>query len=112
MMKVSVKIPVRQILDRLGLGRSYEAQVYLAKAVRDRCDKYVPYDTGALRSSATVSKDGGKITYTMPYASRQFYEKYHHRDPNRGDHWHRRMLRREKQSLLRQMERYWKGAHQ
>ena len=46
----------------------------------------------------------------MPYAARQFFENYRHRDPRRGDRWHLRMLRRERQSLLRQMEHYWKGA--
>ena len=108
MMKVTVKLPVEQIRKRLGLGRSDAARVYLAQEVRRRCDKYVPYDTGALKGSAAISANGCRITYSMPYAARQFYENYRHRDPRRGDHWHQRMLRRERQSLLGQMERYFK----
>ena len=62
MMKAAVRFPVEKILRRYGLGRSKEARAYLAREVRRRCDKYVPYDTGALKGSAVISRDGGKIT--------------------------------------------------
>ena len=112
MMQVNVQLPVQRVLKNHGLGTSNAVRLALAKAVRRRCDKYVPYDTGALRASAEIARDGRSITYTMPYASRQFYENYHHDDPNRGDHWPRRMLRRERQALLRELEKRVKGGFQ
>jgi hypothetical protein len=105
---VKVRIPVGKILAAHGMGSSGKAQKALALAVRQRCDKYVPYDTGRLKNSARVSADGLRITYPQDYAAKQFYGNYRHRDPNRGARWHSRMLNQEKDALVKQMARYWK----
>jgi hypothetical protein len=109
-MTVKVQIPAEKILVSHGLGNSGKARKYLALAVRQRCDKYVPMDTGRLKNTARVSYDGTRITYPQDYAAKQFYGNYRHRDPNRGSRWHSRMLKQEKDALIRQMAAYWKGG--
>ena len=109
-MTVTVNFPVKEILKNFGMGESSHARAYLAGAVRQRCDKYVPFDTGALKNTVKIDRDGRRITYVMPYARNQFYINYRHRDPNRGPRWHQRMLRRERSALLRQMSEYMKGG--
>ena len=105
MMKARVELSVSGILSRRGLGASGRLRKQLGQQVLRRCDKYVPYDTGRLKNTAVLSPEGGRITYAQPYAARQFYENYRHRDPNRGDHWHRRMLSREREALLAALRR-------
>lgn len=50
---------------------------------------YVPYDTGYLSQTVEVTPDG--ITYTAPYASKQYYgEEFHHNTehhPLATAHW-------------------------
>ncbi len=108
-MRVTVNLPVRRALLSRGLGGAGEARQYLCRVVRQRCDKYVPMDTGRLKNSAYEAPDGSRITYPQPYGAAQFYRPYRHRDPNRGDHWHRRMLTREGKALTRQLGRYLEG---
>lgn len=108
-MKVQVNLPVEKILAARGLGQRGGAGKFLGNQVRQRCDNYVPKDTGLLKDTAEVSADGRRIRYVQPYAAEQFYGEYRHADPNRGDHWHRRMLSREKAALLDALRRYMAG---
>lgn len=105
-MKVTVTLPVEQILKSRGLGSSGGARRYLAQRVRVRCDKYVPYDTGLLKNTAQISGDGSAVTYVQPYAEKQFYVAYHHDDPNRGHQWHQRMLAAEGSALVGDLQAY------
>lgn len=110
-MTVKVTLPVEKILAARGLGLGGGAQRYLGEIVRRRCDRYVPFDTGRLKNTAVLSGDGRKITYVQPYAAKQFYVNYHHvRDPVRGSQWHRRMLQREGNDLLRELSSAMKGG--
>ena len=97
---ISVNFSPEKILSRRGLGSSHRARLRLAQSVCTRCDKYVPFDTGYLKSSAQISPDGGKITYSAPYARAQYYGSYHHSDPNRGRFWEKRMLAGERDGLI------------
>lgn len=103
-MKVILELDAEKILESYGLGRSHRARLQLARQVRRRCDKYVPFDTGCLKNTAKVSPDGRSITYPQDYAAAQYRKYYHHSDPNRGPHWERRMLLNEGPQLLSEFE--------
>ena len=109
-MKYAVKVHLEpgKIRDAYGLGPTVSGRKYLAQRVRQRSDKYVPKDTGALKNTAVVSPDGGTITYPRSYAQKQFYVNYHRTDPNRGAQWHRRMLRQESAALTAEVGKYLK----
>lgn len=104
-MKITLKTDIGKIRASYGLGTSNRARQQLARQVRRRCDKYVPYDTGQLKNTATISPDGRELTYPQSYAGAQYYRNYHHSDPVRGAHWETRMLLSEKGQLLREFER-------
>lgn len=97
---ITVNFLPEKILVRRGLGSSHRARIRLAQSVRARCDKYVPFDTGYLKSTAQIAPDGSKITYSAPYARAQYYGTYHHSDPNRGRFWEKRMLAGESGGLI------------
>lgn len=111
-MPVSIRIHMdpQGICRRLGLGPGGSARRFLAERVRARCDKYVPYDTGALKNTAQTAADGSRITYVQPYAVYQFYKSYRHPDPRRGDHWEKRMLSREREALIREVAAHMTGG--
>lgn len=110
-MRIKLKMDVRKIRSSYGLGTSDRARQQLARQVRRRCDKYVPYDTGQLKNTAAISSDGRALTYPQAYAGAQYYINYHHSDPVRGPHWETRMLLNEKAQLLREFEQTLKGGH-
>ncbi len=109
-MKMKVDIDASAILSKMGLGPSNEARVKLATMVKDRSDKYVPFDQGHLKNNAQVSSDGRTLTYLEPYAAPQYTKNYRHSDPNRGPNWDKRMLANEKGQLLSDFENHLKGA--
>ncbi len=75
-MQVKITInPVQQMMQDRGLGLYGKAQTELDKAVLSYSAPYVPYLTGALLASGEASVVGsGVITYTVPYAKKQYYE--------------------------------------
>lgn len=99
--RVIFDLSPEKILARRGLGTSNRARLRLARSVRDRCDKYVPFDTGYLKGSAAISPDGKRLTYSAPYARAQYYGLYRHSDPKRGRLWDRRMLAFEGEGVRR-----------
>ena len=111
-MKVTMKLEPGKIRTSYGLGTSTRARRQLAALVRRHCDKYVPYDTGQLKSTAVIAPDGRTITYPQHYAQAQYRRGYRHSDPNRGPYWERRMLLNEKTQLLREFSQQLKeGRH-
>ena len=103
---VKVALQPKKLMEDYGLGASQKGQRYLAQQVRQRSDKYVPKDTGLLKNTAQVSGRGDAITYVQPYARKQFYVNYHHADPQRGHHWHQRMVRAEGKALRKELQAY------
>lgn len=97
---ISVNFSPQNILARRGLGSSHRARSCLARSVRSRCDKYVPFDTGYLKNTAQIAPDGSKITYAAPYARAQYYGNFRHSDPKRGRFWEKRMLAGEREGLI------------
>lgn len=63
-----------------GLEEGGAVQKYIDNTVIEFCEPYVPYDTGALKSSPySYSTPGeGRVIYGVPYAKKQYYT-------NKGD---------------------------
>ena len=62
--------PVSQIKVSLGINPDGLVQRFLTDTCAKHMDKYVPMDTGALRSN--ISKTANSITYESPYAHAQY----------------------------------------
>lgn len=60
-----------KIVNKFGMQKDGKADLFLANTCFRRMSKYVPKDTGALMTTATVKP--GKVTYEQPYARKQFY---------------------------------------
>lgn len=109
--KIKVDMDPAAIQKSLGLGPGGRVQKALCQSALRRCGKYVPLDTGALRDSGTAAGDGGSISYTMPYAAAQYYLTYHHKDPQRGRYWDRRMAAAEGQAMAEDGKNAMKGGN-
>ncbi|MEG1411475.1 MAG: minor capsid protein [Bacilli bacterium] len=86
----SVRINIddtQMILLKRKLNNNGEAQKFFTSEVKRLSDPYVPFDSGPLKNTARVDKD--KITYTTPYARRQWHE--HKGNGLRGSKWCFRM---------------------
>lgn len=108
-MSSKVDIDSKKIMKSFGTGPSKKTQIYLAKQVERRDEKYVPWETGALSTNVRVAGDGSSITYTQRYAVYQFYGHYKHSDPRRMRKWHRRMMATERKSLIEDVKEYAEG---
>ncbi len=78
------------------------AQNDIDASVINYCAIYAPKKTGALINSATVSGNGGKITYGAPYARMQYYgtKTYRLYNKQKGALWFERMKMRHKNTIL------------
>ncbi len=75
-MQVTITLKsVSQLMQDRGLLPYGKAQTELDRGVLTYSAPYVPYLTGALLASGDASDVGsGVITYTVPYARKQYYE--------------------------------------
>lgn len=79
-----------------GFSRRFtRAQAIFAQEVARQMDRYIPFRTGTLKNSVALGSDfeRGLLTYTTPYARRQYY--LHPlgqgiRDGRRGPWWGQR----------------------
>lgn len=102
-----------RILNERGLGVDPLVRKYIAKNVRDRCERRVPLRTGRLRDSAEVSADGRSITYNVPYAKYQYAgvsgrgkPLNYNGAPMRGGYWDRRMAADEGAEIAADVKAY------
>jgi len=72
---MSIKInmdPTQKILLKRALNKNGAGQVKFTKECAKNFNNYIPYDTGRLKDMMiTIGTD--KITYSAPYAKKQFY---------------------------------------
>lgn len=59
-----------QIIDKFGMQPNGTAELFLANTCFRRMEKYVPWRTGNLATTATIKP--GKVIYEQPYAHIQF----------------------------------------
>ena len=96
---------IRAITKGLGFGRMGKVQKFVDSQLAKGMDKYVPFDTGALKNSVNKSIYGsGQLIYDTPYAA---YQYQHGRDNRlRGAKWDRRFMDMEGHRFIDMVQRY------
>lgn len=101
--------PVSQIKVNLGIDPTGPVQRFLTDTCAKHMDKYVPMDTGALRTN--ISKTDNSITYQSPYAHAQYvgYTKgpvRNYTTPGTGAYWDKKMISAEIQNVVQEVQDY------
>ena len=91
-----------KIVDKYGMQENGDTQLFLANTCFRRMQKYVPLDTGALSTTATIKPH--KVIYEMPYAHKQYTT--NKGKGIRGKQWDKKMVSAEKQLIIKEVEEY------
>ncbi len=91
-----------KIIDKYGMQKNGDTQLFLANTCFRRMQKYVPFDTGTLSTTATVR--AGSVTYEVPYAHRQYTTNKGR--GIRGRYWDRKMNNNEGHLVAKEVEEY------
>lgn len=92
----------KKIVDKYGMQEGGNSQLFLANTCFRRMQKYIPFETGTLSTTATIKP--GKITYEMPYAHKQYTS--NKGKGIRGKEWDKRMVSAEKELIIKEVEAY------
>ena len=92
----------KKIIDKFGMQKNGNTQLFLANSCFRRMHKYVPLDTGTLASHATVRP--GSVTYEERYAHKQYTT--NKGKGIRGRYWDKKMVANEKDQLAKEVENY------
>lgn len=92
----------KKIIDKFGMQKNGNTQLFLANTCFRRMQKYVPFDTGTLSTTATVRP--GSVTYEMNYAHRQYTK--NKGKGIRGKYWDKKMVANEKNQVAKEVENY------
>lgn len=95
--------PTQVLLKVRGLEEGGRVQKTVDSEVLRYCDPYVPFDTGALKTSGITATviGSGEVVYNTPYARRQYYENSGKSGGLRGKQWFERMKADRKEDILR-----------
>ena len=91
-----------QIVDGFDMQSGGKAELFQANTCFRRMQKYTPFDTGALSTTATIKP--GKVIYEMPYAHKQFVS--NRGKGIRGKRWDQRMWNAEKNIVAKEVSNY------
>ena len=91
-----------KIISKFDLQKGGKAELFLADDCFRRMQKYVPFDTGALSTTATITP--GKVVYEQPYAHKQYVS--NKGKGIRGKYWDKKMIANERNVLTREVENY------
>lgn len=117
-MKVNVNVHLsdpQQIIIRLGLNQSGDAQRYWTHEVHRRMLKYMPYRTGTTSTKLTRERSPTEIETAAPYARKLYYgvkadgqpmtfTRSH--NPQAGPHWDRRLVAAEGGQMVADLQAY------
>lgn len=92
----------KKIVDKYGMQENGNTKLFLANTCFRRMQKYVPFETGTLSTTATIKP--GKVTYEMPYAHKQYTS--NKGKGIRGKYWDRKMVSAEKELIIKEVEEY------
>jgi len=110
---MSVKMkPTSVIKARLGIEPNGRVQRFFTNTCYKHMDKYVPMDTGDLRTIVDIQPDS--ITYEVPYAKYQYYgvredgthQVKNYTTPGTGTYWDKRMVSAEMHDVVREVQDY------
>jgi hypothetical protein len=101
--------PTSVIKARLGLEPNGRVQQFFTNTCYKHMDKYVPQDTGDLRTIVDLTSN--TITYEMPYAHAQYvgFTKgpvQNYTTPGTGPYWDKRMVSAEMQDIVKEVQDY------
>lgn len=104
--------PTSTIKAHLGIEPNGRVQRFFTNTCYKHMDKYVPYDTGDLRTIVDIQADS--ITYESPYARYQYYgvredgshKVQNYTTPGTGPYWDKRMMTAEMQDIVREVQNY------
>ena len=91
-----------KIKNKFGFQDEGPTRLFLANTCFRRMQKYVPFKTGALSTTATVR--AGSVTYEMPYAHRQYTK--NKGSGIRGRYWDKKMKANEVHEVAKEVEAY------
>ena len=92
----------KKIISKFGMQNNGSTELFLSNSCFRRMQKYVPFDTGALSTTATVKPKS--VTYEMPYAHKQYTT--NKGKGIRGRYWDKKMVANEKDQLSKEVENY------
>ena len=93
-----------KIVSKYEMQQGGKTQLFLADTCFRRMQKYVPFETGALSTTATIKP--GSVTYEQPYAHKQYTT--NKGKGIRGKYWDRKMIANEKELVAQEVEAYTK----
>ena len=101
--------PISQIKANLGINPDGPVQAFFTDTCVKHMDKYVPKDTGALRTN--ISKTRNSVTYESPYAHAQYvgYTKgpvRNYTTPGTGSYWDKKMVSAEMSEVVEEVQKY------
>ena len=91
-----------KIIDKFGMQENGDTQLFLANTCFRRMQKYVPFETGALSTTANVKP--GSVTYEQPYAHKQYTT--NKGKGIRGKYWDKKMISAEKEVIVKEVKEY------
>ena len=91
-----------KIVDKYGMQENGDTQLFLANTCFRRMQKYVPFDSGALSTTATIKPH--KVIYEMPYAHKQYTT--NKGKGIRGKYWDKKMVSAEKELIIKEVKAY------
>ena len=101
--------PISEIKATLGISADGRVQRFFTDTCARYMDKYIPMDTGMLRTN--ISKTVNSITYESPYAHAQYVgytkgEVKNYTTPGTGPYWDKRMVSAEMPKVIRDVQNY------
>lgn len=107
-MPVKLK-PTSEIKVRLGIEPNGRVQKFFTQSCYRHMDKYVPMDTGDLRSIVNIGDN--YIEYESPYAHAQYTgfttgPVKHYTTAGTGPYWDKRMVSAEIQDVIVEVQNY------
>ena len=102
--------PISQIKADLGIDVNGKVQKFFTDTCAKHMDKYIPKDTGALRT--IVDKGSNYITYENEYAHYQYVNQFpeeNYTTPGTGPYWDKRMVSAEMPIVIKEVQRYANG---
>lgn len=115
--------PVNTIVNRLGVGRRGDVQLFVTHTVNRRITRYMPYRTGVLATKSKYIKSPTEIEVVSPYARYQYYGKVmvgrspkvatgkdlvytKTKNPLAGPFWDKRLLAAEGKQIAAEAQRF------
>lgn len=110
-MKVKMK-PISVIKANLGIQPNGPVHKFFTETCYRYMDKYVPMDTGDLRTIVDIKTDS--ITYEVPYAHYQYkgeredgtHRVKNYTTPGTGPYWDKRMVSAEINNVIKEVQDY------